>query len=73
MHTLMFAESRRLQADIERLRRAMPFLARPHGLRQRARSAFITQLHAYKCDRLEEVREAIAREPDPTPAPAWTD
>ncbi|MDX1514209.1 MAG: hypothetical protein R3174_10755 [Gammaproteobacteria bacterium] len=73
MHTLMFAESRRLQADIDRLRRTMPSMTRHAGLRQRARFAFITQLHAYKCDRLEEVREAIARGPDQTAATARTD
>lgn len=61
MHTLMMAEGRQLEQDIDRLGRALPFMARPCGMRQRARSAFIRELHAYKRERLEAVQEALER------------
>lgn len=61
MHTAMMAEGRRLEQDIDRLGRALLLTAEPFGLRQRARSAFIRQLLAYKCERLEAVRDALER------------
>lgn len=59
MHTLMSAEGRQLEQDIDRLGRTLPLMARPSGMRQRAKTAFIKQLHAYKCERLEAVQEAL--------------
>ena len=61
MHTLMIAEGRRLELDIDRLNRTLPSVAKPCGLRQRAKSAFIKQLHAYKCERLEAVHDELER------------
>lgn len=62
MQTLMIAEGRRLELDIDRLNRTLPSVARPCGLRQRAKSAFIKQLHAYKCERLETVQHELKRD-----------
>ncbi len=62
MQTLMVAEGRRLELDIDRLNRTLPSVARPCGLRQRAKSAFIKQLHAYKCERLETVQYELGRD-----------
>lgn len=62
MHTLMITEGRQLERDIDRLGRTLPFMARPCGMRQRAKSAFIKQLHAYKRERLEAVRDALEQD-----------
>lgn len=59
MRTQMSSEERQLEQEIHRLGRALLFMPQPSGLRQRAKSAFIRQLYAYKCERLAAAQEAL--------------
>lgn len=59
MRTQIISEGRQLEQEIDRLGRALSFMPQPSGLRQRAKSAFIRQLYAYKCERLAAVQEAL--------------
>jgi hypothetical protein len=51
----MISERRRLSVDVESLGRILATQPRPLGLKQRAKSAFLKQLRAYKCERLEDL------------------
>lgn len=53
MRSMTFSEQKRLSAAVEHLSRSLSYEERPLGLKQRARSAFLKQLHAYKRAQLE--------------------
>lgn len=59
MQAVILSDGRRLQSDIEQLGRELPSMENPCGLRQRAKSAFLKQLHAFKCEQLEQVEDAM--------------
>lgn len=55
MQSVMNSERARLSVDVESLGRSLSGQPRPLGLKQRAKCAFLKQLHAYKCKRLEDL------------------
>ena len=63
MQSLLIAERQRLSVDVESLGRALATQPRPLGLKQRAKSAFLKQLRAYKCQRLEDLSGGLGQGP----------
>jgi hypothetical protein len=59
MQSVMISERKRLSIDVESLGRTLATQPRPLGLKQRARCAFLKQLRAYKCERLEDLSEGL--------------
>jgi hypothetical protein len=59
MQSVLNSERERLSVDVESLGRVLASQPRPLGLKQRARSAFLKQLHAYKCKRLEDISGSL--------------
>lgn len=55
MQSVMISERERLSVDVKSLGQVLASQPRPLGLKQRAKSAFLKQLHAYKCQRLEDL------------------
>ncbi len=61
MQSVLISERERLSVDVESLGRVLASQPRPLGLKQRAKSAFLKQLHAYKCERLEDLSDGLGR------------
>lgn len=61
MQGMSHFEQQRLSAAVENLGRSISGADRPLGLKQRARSAFLKQLHAYKRAQLEALCGGPAR------------
>ncbi len=61
MQNILNSERERLSVDVESLSQTLASQPRPLGLKQRAKSAFLKQLHAYKCQRLEDLSEGPGR------------
>ena len=63
MQSILVSERDRLSGDVEFLGQIVASQPRPLGLKQRAKSAFLKQLHAYKCQRLEDISGGLGRGP----------
>lgn len=63
MQSVLISERKRLSIDVESLGRVLATQPRPLGLKQRAKSAFLKQLRAYKCERLEDLSEDLGYGP----------
>lgn len=61
MQSVLISERDRLSVDVESLSQVLASQPRPLGLKQRAKSAFLKQLHAYKCERLEDLSGGLGR------------
>ncbi|HSS64039.1 MAG TPA: hypothetical protein VLS27_06365 [Gammaproteobacteria bacterium] len=61
MQSVFNSEWQRLTVDVESLSLVLASQPRPLGLKQRAKSAFLKQLHAYKCERLEDLSGSPGR------------
>ncbi|MDH3314404.1 MAG: hypothetical protein OER43_01350 [Gammaproteobacteria bacterium] len=61
MQSVMVSEQQRLSVDVKCLSQVLASQPRPLGLKQRAKSAFLKQLHAYKCQRLEHLSGGLGR------------
>lgn len=59
MQNVLISERDRLMDDVEHLSEALATYSRPLGLKQRAKCAFLKQLHAYKCQRLEDLSDGL--------------
>ncbi len=59
MQSVLISERKRLSIDVESLGRVLATQPRPLGLKQRAKSAFLKQLRAYKCERLEDLSDDL--------------
>lgn len=61
MQSVLISERERLSGDVESLGEILANQPRPLGLKQRAKSAFLKQLHAYKCERLEDLSGGLGQ------------
>lgn len=59
MQSQMIHERHQLGLELQSLDRSLCEVAQPVGLKQRAKFAFLKQLHAFKHERSEELRDAL--------------
>jgi len=59
MQSQMNNERRQLGLEMQSLDRRLCEAVQPVGLKQRAKFAFLKQLHTYKRERREELRDAL--------------
>ncbi len=59
MHSQIINERHQLRLEMQSLDQRLCEVVHPVGLKQRAKFAFLKQLHAFKHERREELRDAL--------------